>query len=127
MVSELLMTSSATLIELVEKPPAALRLTIVLAVLTLVAALANTAPEATFAAVWPPTVLTTVALCVPVTSPDNEPVKLVAFVAVVAVVALPLKLAVMVPALKLPELSRKTMVLGVFAEVAVVAEFAATG
>ena len=42
----------------------------------------------------------------------------VAFVAVVAVLALPLKAAVIVPALKLPEPSRATIVLLVFALVA---------
>lgn len=45
-----------------EKLPEASRLTIVLAVLALVAALAATVAVATLAAVWPPTVLTTVAL-----------------------------------------------------------------
>src|SRR5437016_4931534 len=63
------------------------------------------------AAVCPPTKLTTVALCVPVTSPANEPLKLVALVALVAVVALPITFAVIVPAEKLPDASRFTMVL----------------
>ncbi len=65
--------------------------------LRLVAALAALAPLATLAADCPPTVVTTVLLCVPVTSPDNEPVK---FPAVVAFPArLPLKLvAVTMPA-----------------------------
>ena len=45
------------------------------------------------------------------------------FVAVVAVLALPLKAAVIVPALKLPEPSRATMADAVLAFVAVVAEF----
>ena len=61
------------------------------------------------------------------TSPDNEPVKLVAVVAVVevvAVVALPFKLAVIVPAEKLPDASRATIAFAVLALVAVVAEFA---
>ena len=81
-----------------------------LGVLRFVAAFASTVAAATFAALWPPTKLTTVAPCVPVTSPDNEPEKLVA---VVAVVALPLKLAVIVPAEKLPDASRATNVLAV--------------
>src|SRR6266404_1116358 len=106
MVSELLITSSVTLIAPAEKPPVAVRFTIALAVLALVAALARTVAAATLAAVCPPTVLTTVAPCVPVTSPARDPLKLVA---VVAVVALPLKLAVMVPAAKLPEPSRTTI------------------
>ena len=55
--------------------------------LALVALLASTVAAATFDALCPPTELTTVALCVPVTSPANDPEKLVA---VVAVVALPL-------------------------------------
>jgi hypothetical protein len=59
---------------------------------------------------------------VPVTSPERDPVKLVEEVAVVAVVAFPDRLAVMVPAAKLPEPSRETMVLGVEDDVAVVAE-----
>lgn len=46
----------------------------------------------------------------------------VAVVAEVAVEALPDRLAVMVPALKLPEASRATMAFAVFALVAVVAE-----
>ena len=105
------------------KLPDPSRLTMVLTVLLLVAAFAAFAPDATFAAVTPPTVLTTVAPCVPVTSPDNDPVKLVEEPAVVAVVALPFKLAVIVPALKLPVPSRLTMVLIVLL---LVAAFAAT-
>src|SRR5579863_3545275 len=104
-----------------EKLPDASRYTMVLGVLAFVAAFANTAPDATFAAVCPPTVLTTVAPCVPVTSPSKDPEKLVA---VVAVVALPLKLAVIVPAEKLPDGSRETIALAVLRFVAVVAEFA---
>jgi hypothetical protein len=50
---------------------------------------------------------TTVAPWVPVTSPASEPVKFVADV------ALPLRLAVMVPAAKFPAPSRRTMALGV--------------
>jgi len=56
-----LITSSVALIAPAEKPPDAVRLTMVLAVLALVAALASTVAVATFAAVWPPTELTTVA------------------------------------------------------------------
>src|SRR5579863_496229 len=103
------------------KLPDASRLTIALFVSALVAALASTVPAATLAAVWPPTKLTTVALCVPVTSPASEPEKLPALV---AVVALPFKFAVIVPALKFPDASRNTMVLGLLALVAVVAELA---
>ena len=94
------------------KLPEALRSTIVLGVFLGVAALARTVAAATLAAVCPPTVLTTVAPCVPVTSPTKDPVKLV---------ALPVKFAVIVPALKLPEASRFTIVLAVFAEVAALA------
>jgi hypothetical protein len=114
-------------IVLAEKLPDASRLTIVLAVFAFVAALASTVAAATFAAVCPPTALTTVALCVPVTSPDNDPVKLiavVALVAVVAVVALPFKFAVIVPAEKLPDASRETIVFALLILVAVVAELA---
>ena len=50
-------------------------------------------------------------------------VAVVADVAEVAVEALPLSVAVMVPALKLPDASRATMADAVFALVAVVAEF----
>ena len=57
---------------------------------------------------------------VPETAKVSSP--LLTFAAVVAVVALPLRLAVMVPALKLPEGSRATIALAVFALVAVVAE-----
>ncbi len=46
-------------------------------------------------------------------------------VAVVAVVAFPLKVAVIVPALKLPEASRATMVEAVLADVALVASVTA--
>lgn len=119
------MTSSVTLIDDVEKPPDVLRLTIVLAVLALVAAFARTVAAATFAAVCPPTKLTTVAPCVPVTSPDKDPVKLVALVAVVAVVALPFKFAVIVPAEKLPNASRLTIVLAVLELVAAFAAMVA--
>src|SRR5579863_1032770 len=103
---------SFILISCAAKLPVLSRFTMAFAVLRFVAALAKTAPAATFAAVCPPTVLTTVALCVPVTSPVNEPEKLVA---VVAVVALPLKLAVMVPAEKLPDESRTTISLATLA------------
>src|SRR5208283_1382118 len=61
-----------------EKFPLPSRLTMALAVLALVAALAAFAPKATFAAPTPPTVLTTVALSVPVTSPFRVPLKLAA-------------------------------------------------
>jgi len=109
------------------KLPDASRLTIVLAVLLLVAAFARTVAEATFAAVCPPTVETTVAPCVPVTSPVNDPVKLVlvvAVVAVVAVAALPFNAAVIIPAAKLPDASRDTIAFAVLLLVAVVAELA---
>jgi hypothetical protein len=93
-------------------------LTIALAVLAEVAALPRTAAAPTFAPVWPPTEDTTVAPDVPVTSPTNAP-EIAA--ADVAVVALPVSVAVMVPAEKLPEPSRWTRVEGVLAEVAVCA------
>lgn len=63
-------------------------LTIVLAVLALVAALAALAPPATLAAVCPPTVVTTVAPCVPVTSPARLPLKFVARAALLALAAI---------------------------------------
>jgi hypothetical protein len=72
-----------------------------------VALLAAIVAAFTDVAVDPPTFDTTVAACVPITSPDNEPLK---FVAVVAVVAFPDKLAVIVPAEKLPVPSRLTIV-----------------
>lgn len=100
------------------KFPDASRRTIVEAVLLEVAALAKLAPEATLAAVTPPTEETTVADCVPVTSPAKLPEKLVAEV---AVVAFPDKLAVMVPALKFPDASLRTIVEAVLAEVAALA------
>jgi len=109
---------SAAVIVPAEKLPEASRLTMVLAVLALVAALAAVVAEATLEAVCPPTVATTVAPCVPVTSPAKLPLKLVD---VVAVVALPLSAAVIVPAEKLPEASRLTMVLAVLALVAALA------
>ena len=97
------------------KLPLASRLTIVLAVLASVAALAKASPVATSAAADPPTLETTVAPCVPVTSPTRLPLKLPA---VVAVVALPDNAAVMVPAVKLPLASRLTIALAVLASVA---------
>src|SRR5208283_2017174 len=65
-----------------EKFPLPSRLTMVLTVFALVAALAAFAPDATFAAVTPPTVLTTVALCGPVTSPESDAVMGVHFNAI---------------------------------------------
>jgi hypothetical protein len=97
------------------KLPDASLFTIVETVFALVAALARFAPDATFAAVTPPTVETTVADWVPVTSPAREPEK---FVEVVAVVAFPDKVAVMVPAEKLPEASLRTIAEAVFKFVA---------
>ena len=105
-----------------EKLPDPSRFTMVFMVLVEVAAFAATAPLATFAAVCPPTVATTVALCVPVTSPARDPEKLVA---VVAVVALPESVAVMVPAEKLPDASRLTIVDAVFKLVAALAAMVA--
>src|SRR5580658_7827348 len=78
-----------------EKLPVASRLTSVPGVLAVVAPLAALAPLATLPAVTPPTLDTTVAPCVPVTSPESGPVKLVAVLAkmaVVALVALPARL-----------------------------------
>jgi hypothetical protein len=94
-----------------EKLPSASLRTIVEAVLEFVAAFARTDPEATFEAVWPPTLATTVEDWVPVTSPEREPEKLVE---VVEVVAFPDRFAVTVPAEKLPEASLRTMVEAVF-------------
>ena len=111
---------SIMLISCAAKLPVPSRNTSVLATAVFVAAATSTVAAATLAAVWPPTKLTTVAPCVPVTSPDNDPLK---FVAIVAVVALPLKLAVIVPALKFPDASRATIAFAVFPLVAEVAEF----
>ena len=77
-----------------EKLPEASRSTIVLAEDALVAALAARAPRPRWPPFCPPTLATTVAPCVPVTSPVSEPEKLLA---VAAVVALPPKLPVNVP------------------------------
>lgn len=104
-----------------EKLPEASLLTMVEMVFKFVAAFARFAPEATFAAVTPPTVETTVADWVPVTSPESEPVKLVEFV---EVVAFPDKLAVIVPAEKLPEASLLTIVDTVLELVEALARFA---
>jgi hypothetical protein len=89
----------------------------------------NTCPlaGAVLATVFPCSLPTTVALCVPVTSPESDPLKFVAVVAVVAdvalvaVVALPLRLPVIVPAAKFPDASRFTIMLAVFVEVALLA------
>ena len=89
-----------------EKLPLTSRLTMVLAVLALVAALAALAPAATFAAVCPPTLETTVMPCVPVTSPLRLPEKLFA---VVAVAALPLMLMAAVPNLNLLDSNPSTL------------------
>ena len=80
------------------------------------AALASTVAVLIAAAVLPPTEATTLVAELPVTLPANvtEP----AVVELVAVVALPLREAVMVPATKLPEPSRLTIALVVFADVA---------
>jgi hypothetical protein len=106
-----------------EKLPEPSRATMVFTVSRFVAALAAMVARATLAALCPPTVLTIVLIWPPVTLPVNDPEKLVA---VVAVVALPLNVAVIVPAAKLPELSRATMVAPprLLRLVAVVAEFA---
>ncbi len=109
------------------KLPLASRLTIVPAVLASVAALARIVAAFTFDAVDPPTVETTVAPCVPVTSPASDPLKLVAVPAVVAViaevavVAFPSKSPVILPAAKLPPASRLTKVPAVLASVAALA------
>ena len=70
-----------------EKLPPASRITIVPGVLALVAAFAATEALATLVAACPPTRATTVAVCVPVTSPPRLPVRLLAVPAVVAVAA----------------------------------------
>ena len=63
--------------------------------------------------VLPPTLSTTVALCVPLTSPDNEPVKVDELPE-----TFPVIFAVIVPALKLPDASRLTILDAVFKLVA---------
>jgi hypothetical protein len=100
------------------KLPDASRRTIAFGVLLFVAPLAALTPAATFAAVTPPTDVTVVAPWVPAMSPEKVPVKLVALL---AVVALPSRVAVMIPALKLPDPSRRTNLPGVFASVAALA------
>jgi hypothetical protein len=97
------------------KFPSESRLTMVFGRALLAALFAAVTPDATFAALVPPTVATVVVPCVPVTSPDNDPEK---FAALVAVAALPLRSAVMVPAEKLPSTSRLTIVLTVLLLVA---------
>jgi len=126
---------------LVAKLPELSRLTIVFARSAAVAALAAVAPAAIVAAETPLTDNTTVALWVPVTSPARLPLKFVAVTALVALVAvpvrlpttlpvklpttlpvkLPITLAVIMPAAKLPEASRRTMVLAVSVDVAALA------
>jgi hypothetical protein len=101
------------------KFPEASLFTILLAVLASVAALAAFAPEATFVADTVPTVLTTVAPWVPVTSPARDPVKEAALPE-----TFPVIFAVIVPALKFPEASLFTIVLTVLALVAALAKFA---
>ena len=72
------------------KFPEASRSTIVFGVLVFVAALAAMVAAAMLVALCPPTLLTTVAFCVPITSPESDPEKFVAvyansvFIAVVA-------------------------------------------
>jgi len=66
---------SAAVIVFALKFPEGSRFTMVFIVSAFVALLASNAPEAIFAAVWPPTALTTVANSVPVTSPSNDEVK----------------------------------------------------
>lgn len=88
-----------------EKLPLPSLLTRVDGVLELVAFWTVTAAEETAEAVWPPTNETTVAPWVPVTSPTNGPVKEAADPE-----ALPVRFAVIVPAEKLAEASRLTMV-----------------
>lgn len=106
-----------------EKFPEASLLTIVDAVLRDVELFARVTPEATLEDDIPPTVETTVALWIPVTSPEREPEKLVDVIEEVEEVAFPLREAVMVPAEKLPEASLVTIADGVLDDVAEVAEF----
>jgi len=108
-----------------EKAPLISLLTIDKVLVAAVAALARLAPAATLAAVTAPTVLTIVAPWVPVMSPANTPVKEPADAAVVAVLALPIRVAVMVPALKLPPASRLMSVEAVFASVEALARSSA--
>jgi hypothetical protein len=123
MVALLLITSSVMLINPAAKLPVPSRLTTAFGVSRFVALFASTVAAATFAAVCPPTKLTTVAFCVPVTSPLNEPVKLAELAAVVAVVAFPDKFAVIVPAEKLPDASRTTISFAIL-ELEIAANFA---
>jgi hypothetical protein len=93
-------------------------------VFALVAALARFAPLATLAADTPPTVLTTVDPCVPVTSPASPPVKVIALP---AVVAFPTSAPVIVPTMKFPSPSRFTIAFAVFALVAPVPSISNSG
>ena len=79
---------------------------------------------AIFDALVPPMVLTTFALCVPLTSPLRFPLKLVEVTAFVALEAFPFNVAVMMLAEKLPLISRETIEDDVDVLVALVAEFA---
>ena len=84
-------TSPAAVIVPAVKFPLASRFTMVLAVLASVAALASSSARWTLAALEVLTLDTTVAPCVPVTSPRSEPLKLPAVVALVAVEAFPVR------------------------------------
>lgn len=75
------------LIMFAEKLPLASRRTSVFGVFAEVAVLIDCVALPTLAAVWPPTVETTVAPCVPDMSPDKLPVKFAALAAVSAVSA----------------------------------------
>jgi len=105
-----------------EKFPDTSLLTIVEAVLTEVELFARFAPVATLEAETPPTVETTVLVCVPVTSPDKFPEKFVDVTEVVEEEALPTRFAVIVPAEKFPEESLATIADTTLEDVADVAE-----
>lgn len=109
----------AAVTTLASKFPSESLATILLGWRSLEASLAACAPEATDAALDPPTEETTVADCVPVTSPERGPENPTA---ALALVAFPLRLADTTLAEKFPRESLATMR---FAKLAAVAEFAA--
>ena len=110
--------NSVALIVAPVKFPFTSRRTSVPGVLAATAAFARIAALARFAALTPPTFATTVAPCVPVTSPSKAPLKSTAssaLKAVVAVAAFPSRFALIVPAEKSPLKFRRTIAPGVFA------------
>jgi hypothetical protein len=111
-------TKEAVIVPAVKLPVPSL-ITSVPGVLIEAALPTSTVAAAIAEAVCPPTWPTTVVLWLPVTSPAKLPVKLIVVVELVDVEALPFKLAVIVPAAKLPAESLSTRELGTLLDVAV--------